>query len=100
MQDIIQAEMVFTEVESIAEGDATVDDETAESEATTVAEHKRKKKRVSIPKDLPRVDVIYDLPDADKFCLHDGTALNRLAQRRTISSILFLPPFKSCTISV
>jgi len=77
-QGIIQAEMVFTEVESIAEGDASADDETAEGEATTVAEHTRKKKRVSIPKELPRVDVIHDLPDAEKFCPHDGTALKQI----------------------
>jgi len=77
-QDIIQAEMVFTEAESIAEGDASADDETVEGEATTVAEHKRKKKRASIPKELPRVDVVHDLPDTEKFCPHDGAALKQI----------------------
>jgi transposase len=77
-QDIIQAEMVFTEAESIAEGDASANDETVEGEATTVAEHKRKKKRASIPKELPRVDVVHDLPDTEKFCPHDGAALKQI----------------------
>lgn len=77
-QGVIQAEMVFTEAESITEGDASVGDETTEGEATTVAEHKRKKKRASIPKELPRVDVVHDLPDAAKFCPHDGAALKQI----------------------
>ena len=76
-QDIIQAEMVFTEAESTDESD-THAAETADNESTTVAEHKRKKKRVSIPKELPRVDVIHDLPDAEKFCPHDGAALKQI----------------------
>lgn len=42
----------------------------------TVQSHQRKKKpRVSIPKDLPRDDIIHDIPDADKVCPHDGAAL-------------------------
>ena len=64
-QDIIQAEMVFTEVESCTETDEPVQADAFENEITVVAEHTRKKKRVSIPKELPRVDVIHDLPDAD-----------------------------------
>jgi len=41
-----------------------------------VPEHKRrKKKRISIPAELPREDIIYDLADTEKFCPHDGTAL-------------------------
>ena len=77
-QDVIQAEMVFTEVESCAETDEPVQADAFESEITVVAEHTHKKKRVSIPKELPRVDVIHDLPDADKFCPHDGTALKQM----------------------
>ena len=77
-QDVIQAEMVFTEVESCAETDEPVQADAFENEITVVAEHTRKKKRVSIPKELPRVDVIHDLPDAEKFCPHDGTALKQM----------------------
>ena len=77
-QDVIQAEMLFTEVESCTETDEPVQADAFENEITVVAEHTRKKKRVSIPKELPRVDVIHDLPDADKFCPHDGTALKQM----------------------
>ncbi|MCK5881988.1 MAG: IS66 family transposase, partial [Sinobacterium sp.] len=42
----------------------------------SVPAHTRKKKRrASIPADYPREDIIHDIPDADKFCPHDGTAL-------------------------
>ena len=70
--DVIQAEMVFTEVEYNASVEAVVD------ETTVVAEHTRKKKRASIPAELPRVNVIHDLPDTEKFCPHDGTALKQI----------------------
>ena len=77
-QDIIQDEMVFTEVESCAETDEPAQADAFENEITVVAEYTRKKKRVSIPKELPRVDVIHDLSDAEKFCPHDGTALKQI----------------------
>jgi len=72
--DIIQAEMVFTETELIIEASA----DTVVDETTLVAEHTRKKKRASIPAELPRVDVIHDLDDVEKFCPHDGTALKQI----------------------
>lgn len=77
-QEIIQAEMVFTEVESCSETDEPAQADAFENEITVVAEHTRKKKRVSIPKELPRVDVIHDLPDTEKFCPHDGAALKQI----------------------
>jgi transposase len=35
----------------------------------------RKKRRVSIPEDIPRDDVVHDLPENEKVCPHDGTPL-------------------------
>ena len=34
------------------------------------------KRRVSIPADIPRIDIIHDLPDDQKTCPHDRAALN------------------------
>ena len=63
---------LFNEVETI-EHDLEIDDA---NETITVPAHERKKKpRVSIPADLPREDIIYDLPDDQKICPHDGHAL-------------------------
>ena len=36
------------------------------------------RRRVSIPADIPRVDIIHDLPDDKKICPHDGTVLKRI----------------------
>ena len=61
------------------EAEELLDEENVESQNETVAvpEYKRqKKKRTSIPDDLPRKVIIYDLPDAEKVCPNDGTALN------------------------
>jgi hypothetical protein len=41
---------------------------------------RRKKKRISIPLEPPREDIIYDLTDIEKFCPHDGTALKLIGQ--------------------
>ncbi|MFT5562345.1 MAG: transposase [Litorivivens sp.] len=44
--------------------------------------HERKRTgRKPLPEDLPRVDVIHDLADADKVCPHDGTALKLIGEK-------------------
>jgi len=54
-----------------------VDEQTSqEPEPTTVNAYTRSKKpRVSIPRDLPREEIIHDLPEAEKICPHDGAEL-------------------------
>lgn len=47
----------------------------------SVPAHTRKKnKRASIPDGLPVEDIIYDLPEAEKVCPHDGTALKAMGE--------------------
>jgi transposase len=47
-----------------------------EEDCVTVASHVRNKKpRVSIPAELPREEVVYDLADEDKVCPYDGAEL-------------------------
>lgn len=46
------------------------------SESTTVKAHTRTSKpRITLPDHLPREDMIYDLPEAEKVCPHDSTPL-------------------------
>ncbi len=46
------------------------------SKTTQVKSHERKTKpRISIPEELPREDIIHDLPDSEKICPHDGSEL-------------------------
>ena len=65
------------EVEAII-ADPQADDESS----ITVPAHKRKRSgRKPLPEDLPRVEVIHDLSDADKICPHDGCALKAIGDK-------------------
>jgi len=53
-----------------------------EDDAIDVPAHKRKRRgRQKLPDDLPRIDVIHDLSDADKVCPHDGHALKEVGEK-------------------
>lgn len=61
---------LFNEAEAIEEEGC------CEEETVTVQSHIRQKKsRVSIPQNLPREDIIHDLPEEEKICPHDGAEL-------------------------
>jgi transposase len=67
---------LFNEAEVITEQAEA--DEVVES-TTTIAEHqRRKKKRISIPAELKRIEIIHDLPEAEKICPYDQTELKRI----------------------
>lgn len=71
-----QAELFDEADGDAAEMDA---DNIASINAIEIPAHTRStKRRVSIPADIPRVDIIHDLPDDQKICPHDGTALKRI----------------------
>lgn len=60
------------------EAEELVIEEQAEgsAETTTVQSHERKSRpRVSIPDELPREEIIHDLPESEKVCPKDGTEL-------------------------
>lgn len=64
---------LFNEAEQLVEDDAA---EQATDDSITVHAHQRTRKpRVSIPDAIPREDIVYDLPDDEKVCPHDGQAL-------------------------
>ncbi len=55
--------------------------EDAAPEETVVAAHTRRKRgRKPLPDWIPRVEVLHDLPDAQKICTEDGTALERIGE--------------------
>lgn len=74
-QEVLQSELVFTEAEDSAEADAPEQVDAFADETVLVAEHKRQKKRISIPKELPRIEIIHDLADDQRCCPHDGSLL-------------------------
>ena len=55
------------------------DEDDVEEGTTLVPAHQRKKKRLSIPDNLPVTDIIHDLPEHEKFCPHDNQALRHFS---------------------
>jgi len=71
--DIIQPDF-FAE----AEDESAAAEPVTNESVVTIAEHTRKKHRVSIPADLPRIEILHDLPEEQKLCPKDGTALKQI----------------------
>ncbi len=66
---------LFNEAEAlVAEDEAP----TADTDITVKAHQRTRKPRISIPKDYPREEIIYDLPDDEKICPHDGHELKMI----------------------
>ena len=64
-----------------------------EDDSVTVPEHKRRKRgRKKLPNTLPRVDVIHELPEADRICPHDGRILAEIGEE--VSEQLDIIPAK------
>jgi len=71
MQDLV-AESDADEAEQTDQADDLID----------VPAHQRKRGgRRPLPEDLPRLDVVHDLSDAEKACPHDGHALREIADK-------------------
>lgn len=73
-----QLRLALNEAESLTAGISA----TAEPASVTIPEHTRKTRghRKALPNDLPRVDVIHDLPEDEKVCVHDGATLSVIGQ--------------------
>jgi len=72
-----QTDLFFDEAEDL---DETSQPE-VESASVTIPSHERKKcGRTKLPDNLPRIEVIHDLADADKICDNDGHALHKIGE--------------------
>jgi transposase len=70
-----------TELFDEADGDSEdmAGEQCAADNTIDIPAHTRStKRRISIPADIPRVDIIHDLPDDQKICPHDGAVLKRI----------------------
>lgn len=66
---------LFNEAEALARAAETA------PQTVAVPAHKRAKRgRKPLSAELPRIEVIHDLPDAEKVCAIDGTALERIGE--------------------
>ena len=67
---------LFNEAEALAQAAAIA------SESVTIPTHERQKRgRKELSADLPRVEIVHDLPEAEKVCATDGTALVRIGEQ-------------------
>jgi transposase len=67
---------LFNEFEALTEAS------TAAPESITIPSHERHRRgRKKLSADLPRVDIVHDLPEAHKVCATDGTALVRIGEQ-------------------
>ena len=66
---------LFNEAETLAEAARSA------PERVLILAHERKKPgRKRLSPDLPRIEVVHDLPDHEKVCAKDGTALQRIGE--------------------
>jgi transposase len=66
---------LFNEAEALAQAAQSA------PERILIPAHERKKRgRKPLSPDLPRVEVLHDLPDHEKVCVQDGTALERIGE--------------------
>ena len=83
---------LFNEVEEIEDKENKKENEDSNEEKETIIYERSKKRRTRIPEDLPREEIIIDLPEEEKFCPHDGAALKKIGDE--ISEQLEIIPAK------
>jgi transposase len=83
-----QLGLTFNEAESLA----AVADTASDEAKIIVPTHERKTRghRKALSADLPRVEVIHDLPETEKTCPHDGTAL-KVIGKETSEQLDYIP---------
>lgn len=90
-----QGDFFFNEAETIVEQDEVVSSGEAADEEDVAANSSRPRRRGGrrpLPAHLPRIEVVHDLPDAEKSCPHDGGTLHRIGEE--VSEQLDIIPAK------
>jgi len=76
-EQISPQQNLFNEAEEVVEEEQTEEN----TESVEVPAHiRKKKKRVSIPENIEREEIIHDLPESEKVCPHDGAALKCIGE--------------------
>lgn len=84
---------LFNEVEDLIATSVEEESEEDDDEKETITyERSKKKKRARLPENLPRQEVIIDLEEKDKVCVHDGAALKKIGEE--VSEKLEIIPAK------
>jgi transposase len=83
---------LFNEVEDLAATPVQEELEDDNEKETITYERSKKKKRARLPENLPREEVIIDLEEKDKVCIHDGANLKKIGEE--VSEKLEIIPAK------
>lgn len=71
---------LFNEAESIVDAE----DSDKESDAIEVPAHHRKRGgRKALPPEIPRIDMVHELPESERICAHDGAVLEVIGETTT-----------------
>lgn len=77
----LQSEL-FNEPEQDADEPASDEQLSVDDDTIIVPTHTRKRGgRKPLPEELPRIEIIHDLSDADKICPHDGSTLKLIGDK-------------------
>ena len=90
----LQSELFNEAEQTIADAETTTGS-SASNDADTIevpAHRRRQRGRKPLPEELPRLEVIHDLPDEDKVCPHDGHALKAIGDK--VSEQLDIVPMR------
>ncbi|WP_425563494.1 IS66 family transposase zinc-finger binding domain-containing protein, partial [Modicisalibacter zincidurans] len=77
---INEAEAAVDEEDANAQDDATDDEEDAPTEPRQPVKRRSRGGRVALPPELPRVEVVHELPEDARHCHDDGTELKEIGQ--------------------
>ena len=77
------------------EAEQDADDVFIDNTVTVPTHTRQKQRRVSIPAEIPREDIIHDLTDEQKICPHDGTTLKQIGEE-THEQLDIVPAKASC----
>jgi len=79
-----QGDLLINEAEvAVDEEDATDEDDTTSTDASSTAEPIQRRTRggrVALPPELPRVEVVHELPEASRHCGEDGSELKVIGE--------------------
>lgn len=80
-----QGDLLINEAEVAVDGEGATTDDAPDSEASTAEPSQPAKRRthggrVTLPPELPRVDVIHELPEAARHCAEDGIELKIIGE--------------------
>jgi len=83
---------LFDEAELDSEAATGTDTDSDDAEIIVTAHKRKKRGRKPLPPHLPRIDVIHELPEAERRCDHDGHLLTEIGE--VISAQLDIIPAK------